>query len=101
MSETSGQGGADAPGFFEKPENIRMILRVFFAICAVLVAADFVIHRHTYIVWEEIPAFYAIYGFVACVILVLIATQMRKVLMREENYYDDDRVIDEAGVRDD
>ena len=29
------------------------------------------------------------YGFVACVLLVLIATQMRKVLMRkEEDYYD-------------
>ena len=28
--------------------------------------------------------------FIACVVLVLIATQMRKVLMRPEDYYDDD-----------
>jgi hypothetical protein len=34
--------------------------------------------------------FYAIYGFVACVILVLVAKEMRKLVMRDEDYYDDD-----------
>jgi hypothetical protein len=29
-----------------------------------------------------------IYGFVACVVLVVIAKEMRKVLMRKEDYYD-------------
>jgi hypothetical protein len=32
--------------------------------------------------------FYAIYGFVACVLLVVIAKELRKLLMRDENYYD-------------
>ena len=99
MSDDREHGAAEAPGFFEKPENIRIILRVFYVLCAVLVAADFVIHRHVYHPWENLPAFYAIFGFVACVVLVLIATQMRKVLMRDEDYYDDDR--DHAGARDD
>lgn len=75
--------------FFDKPENVRMVLRVFYALCAVLVAADFVFHRHVYHDWENLPAFYAIFGFVACVVLVLLATQMRKVLMRGEDYYDE------------
>jgi hypothetical protein len=39
--------------------------------------------------WEKIPAFYAIYGFVACVVLVVIAKRMRKVVIRKENYYDE------------
>ena len=34
--------------------------------------------------------FYAGYGFVACVLLVLIAKEMRKLLMRREDYYDGD-----------
>lgn len=74
--------------FFDKPENIAKILKVFYVICIVLVAADFIVHRHIYHDWENIPAFYAVYGFVGCVILVLIAKAMRKVLMKEEDYYD-------------
>jgi hypothetical protein len=53
-----------------------------------LVAADFVVHRHIYLSYDEIPAFYAIYGFVACVVLVIIATGMRKFVMRDEHFYD-------------
>ena len=34
------------------------------------------------------PAIYAIYGFVACVVLVVLAKIMRKGLMRDEHYYD-------------
>jgi hypothetical protein len=41
--------------------------------------------------WENLPAFYAVYGFVACVLLVLIAKEMRKVIMRKEDYYDVDK----------
>ncbi len=75
--------------FFDKPENIKKILKVFYVICGLLVAIDFVVHRHVYHDWENIPAFYAIYGFIGCVVLVLIAKEMRKVLMRGEDYYDD------------
>ncbi|MEC8428338.1 MAG: hypothetical protein VXZ35_07925 [Pseudomonadota bacterium] len=76
------------PDFFDKPGNIDKILKVFYAICVLLVVTDFIVHRHIYHDWEKIPAFYAVYGFVGCVILVLIAKAMRKVLMREEDYYD-------------
>jgi ribonucleotide reductase beta subunit family protein with ferritin-like domain len=32
--------------------------------------------------------FYPLYGFVGCVILVLVATWIRKFLIRDENYYE-------------
>ena len=75
--------------FFDRPENVERVLKVFYAICILLALADFVFHRHTGFDWEKIPAFYALYGFVACVLLVLIAKKMRNVLMRKEDYYDD------------
>ena len=75
--------------FFDKPENIKLILKIFYAICVVLVLVDFIVHRHIYHSWENIPAFYAIYGFVGCVILVLVAKEMRKFLMRGEDYYNE------------
>ncbi|HED40731.1 MAG TPA: hypothetical protein ENJ13_09920 [Chromatiales bacterium] len=74
---------------FDKPENVKRLLRALYLICIGLVVADFVIHRHVSLGWEEIPAFYAIYGFVACVILVVLAKAMRKVVMRKEDYYDE------------
>lgn len=74
---------------FDRPENVGRLLKGFYAICVLLVLADFFLHRHIGFAWEKIPAFYAIYGFVACVLLVLVAKKMRNVLMRKEDYYDD------------
>jgi len=79
----------DKQYFFDKPENIKKLLRVFYVCCAVLILLDLVVHRHIYHSWENLPGFYPLYGFVGCVVLVLIAREMRKVLMRKEDYYDD------------
>lgn len=73
--------------FFDKPGNVRLILRGLFAICGLLLALDFVIHRHVYHTWENLWGFYALYGFVGCVLLVLVAKWMRTFLMRDEQYY--------------
>ena len=75
---------------FDNPRNVSRLLKGFYVICGVLFLADFIAHRHTVHPWEGFPAFYAFYGFVACVVLVLIATEMRKLLMRKEDYYDVD-----------
>ncbi|MDT0594766.1 hypothetical protein [Glaciecola petra] len=75
-------------GFFDKERNVNIILYSFYAISILLVALDFVVHRHIYLDFEKIPAFYAIYGFVACTVLVVLAKLMRLGLMRDEDYYD-------------
>lgn len=36
-------------------------------------------------------ASYALYGFAACVMLVLLGIVLRRLVMRDENYYRDDR----------
>ncbi|RDV24656.1 hypothetical protein DXV75_13290 [Alteromonas aestuariivivens] len=76
-------------GFFDHPENITRLLRGFYVLCIVLVAMDFFVHRHIYTELEKIPAFYAIFGFLACVLLVLLAKVLRIFLMRSEQYYQD------------
>ena len=76
-------------------ETVKRILYVFYALAIALFAADFIIKRKVYHSWENLPGFYAVFGFVACVVLVLAATQMRKVLMRSEDYYDQKETADD------
>jgi hypothetical protein len=75
---------------FDKPENVERLLKVFYWICGLLFVLDFVVHRHTIHDWEQLPAFYAIFGFIAFVMLVVVSKLMRKLLMRKEDYYDVD-----------
>lgn len=82
--------------FFDRPQVIKWILRIFYFCCVLLVIADFAVHRHIYTDIEKVPAFYALYGFIACVVLVLIANQMRKVLMRGEDYYEKVSAADDS-----
>lgn len=79
----------EARHFFDKPENITKVLWIFHMLCALLLVIDAVYHRHTMHAWEELWGFYALFGFVACVVLVLAAIQLRKLVMVDERYYGD------------
>ena len=84
--------------FFDDPRNVRRFLRVFYALCLIIVLLDplgLLLHslglgdlRHAERSWEGFPGFYAAFGFVACVLLVLVAKKLRGVLMRDEDYYE-------------
>ena len=80
----------EKPHLFDKPENVNRFLSGFYIVCGLLFVLDFVIHRHASRDWEQLPGFYAIFGFVAFVVLVIVAKLMRKLLMRREDYYDVD-----------
>lgn len=69
--------------------KLKRALNIFYVICALLFLVDLIYHRHTVWAFEEWWGFYAIYGFVSCVVLVLLAKQMRHFLMRDERYYQD------------
>lgn len=75
---------------FDNPQNIKRVLRGLYVVCAILFVLDFVLHRHVTHPWDSLWGFYPIYGFVACVLLVLIAKWMRKILMRPQDYYDEE-----------
>lgn len=80
----------EPPGVWDNPKNVDRLLYAFYAALVILVGMDAVIHRHIYHPWEALFGFHAWYGFAACWILVVIAKQMRNVLMRGEDYYDVD-----------
>lgn len=72
-------------------DNSKNVTKVFWgvvAVCVLLFAADAFYHKHVELEAESYFGFYSLYGFVACVALVLSAKVIRKILMRDENYYD-------------
>ncbi|MAT83120.1 MAG: hypothetical protein CMQ43_10855 [Gammaproteobacteria bacterium] len=79
----------DKTHLFDNPRNVRRLIHALYGLCGLTLVLDFVVHRHVDHPWEAAWGFYSIYGFVACVLLVLVAKEMRKVIMRKEDYYDE------------
>ncbi len=57
-------------------------------ICALLALVELVYHRHTVFAFEGFPVAYGIYGFVCFAGIVFAGKGLRKVIMRDEDYYD-------------
>ena len=74
--------------WLDNPRNVDRLVYAFYAVCGLLLVIDGFVPKHGPFAIEHIYGFYGIFGFVACVALVLIAKQLRRVLMRPENYYD-------------
>ena len=64
------------------------MIRGLAVICALLLIADAFYEKVTHYAWEQAPGFYALFGFLSCVGLVLVAKGLRRFLMRDEDYYD-------------
>jgi len=74
--------------WLDRPRTIKGIVYALCVVCAALFLVDPLLQRHPHFRIEGWFGFYAWYGFIGCVFLVLAAKQMRRLLMRDEDYYD-------------
>jgi hypothetical protein len=75
--------------WLDRSENVTKLYRGLWAIGLLLLALDLLVHRHEEFTWAGWFGFYAVYGFVACVTLVLAAKELlRRAVKRPEDYYD-------------
>ena len=79
--------------WLDDPVNVKRFIRWFFISCGFMAVLDLVFilhlrHKHVEFSFEGFPFFYCFYGLGACVLLVLVAKQLRKILKRDEDYYD-------------
>jgi hypothetical protein len=82
------ENSSEKPYWLDVPTNVDRLVRGFYAVCALLLLIDLLVPKHGAFAIEHAFGFYAFFGFVACVTLVLVAKQLRRILMRPENYYD-------------
>ena len=74
---------------FDNPGNVKLLFISFYLSLLILLVIDFFIYKHPHFPWEKWPGFYATYGFVACVVLVVAAKYiLRPLVKRREDYYD-------------
>lgn len=66
----------------------RIAIRLVYASCIGLVLVDFMVQKHPHFGIENLPGFYALFGFGAFMVIVWGGVQLRKFVRREENYYD-------------
>jgi len=72
-------------------DDINNVHKLFWALvilCAALFLADAFYEKHVYFEFEHWFGFFGLFGFFLSFALVLVAREMRKILMRDEDYYD-------------
>lgn len=90
VEEPARQGEKTGPKRAGGPEQLEKMKKPLYAALAVLVVADFFIHReHASLIWESIPGFNALYGLIATVLIIVVSKFLGHAwLMKPENYYD-------------
>ncbi len=74
--------------WLDEMRNVRKIYIGLWIVCFLLVMADPLYEKHIEFPIERVWGFFGFYGFVSCVLLVLAAKQLRKIVGRGEDYYD-------------
>jgi hypothetical protein len=77
------------PHWLVRPKTIRLLWIGFAVILALTVAAQLMVDVHDYFTVDGWFAFYAIFGFVSCLGMVIFAKALGWFLKRPDTYYDD------------
>jgi hypothetical protein len=76
-------------GYFDRPQTKKMLWRILWGACALSVILEFFIHRKNHFPQEDFFGFYAVLGFAACSVCILVAKALGFFLKAKVDYYDD------------
>ena len=76
--------------FLDRQKNVDRLLWGFTILGVITLLVDFFFHRHTDHPWQHLWGFYGIFGAISIVVLVQLAKALRKLVMRDEDYYESD-----------
>ena len=74
--------------WLDSAANVTKLYWGFWVICLLLIAINLILHPHEDSEFATLFGFHGFYGFLACAALILAAKQLRRLLMRNEDYYD-------------
>lgn len=76
--------------WFDHPHNRRKLWWLLWGTCALAVIGELFVERHAHFGWDEFFGFYAVLGFSACVVSILVAKGLGYFLKVREDYYGDE-----------
>lgn len=79
----------DDDSWLVRPSSIRLLWRIFWAVLALTVAAHLIIDVKGYFGVDEWYGFAAGFGFLSCLIMVIVAKGLGLLLKRDQDYYQD------------
>ena len=88
MTRKTDRTPEDKRYWLDDPRNVDKIFWTLCLVCLLLFGADALYTKKVHFPFEGWFGFFGIFGFVACVGLVLAAKELRKILKRDEDYYD-------------
>jgi putative heme iron utilization protein len=74
------------------PANTKTLKKLGYLSLLLVVLSDFLVHReHAHYIWDKIPGWGALYGFVSCVVIILVSKFLghQGRIMQGEDFYDD------------
>lgn len=77
--------------FFGESRYLRSRWLFFCITLTLIVFADFLVHRgHAEYLWEQIPGWAALYGFISCILIIVVSKFLGHQcgLRKKEDYYD-------------
>jgi len=81
-------GSENPQGWFDRPQNVKRLVALLACACALTLVLNVVLHPHGHLEYEDWFGFHAVFGFLAYLFIVGGAVQLRKLVKREEDYYD-------------
>ena len=78
----------DKKHWLDDPRNVKLLWRVFLAVLAVTVVAEFAVRMHPHFAIESLFAFNAWFGFLACAAMIAVAKGLGLLLKRPDTYYE-------------
>jgi hypothetical protein len=74
------------------PANVNSLKKLGYLSLVLVFISDFFVHRdHAIYIWDKIPGWGAVYGFISCVVIILVSKFLghQGRIMQGEDYYDD------------
>jgi len=73
--------------WLDHPQNVKRLWRGFLVVLALTVAAEFALDLHPHFGIDGLFGFHAVFGFIACAAMIVVAKGLALWLKRPDSFY--------------
>lgn len=74
--------------WLDVPRNVSLLWRLFLVVLALSILIELVVPLHPHSTVDALFGFHALYGFFACVAMIVVAKALGYLLKRRDDYYE-------------